>query len=55
MSLCTSKRTVGASLSLWQGLLAVYTPVWLFYGQAGAITKPILLEKEIKILGVWQG
>lgn len=37
------------------GSLAMHTPVWLFYGQAGAITKPTPLEEEIKILGVWQG
>jgi len=37
------------------GLLATRTPVWLFYGQAGAEATPILSEGEIKILAVWQG
>lgn len=37
--------------SLFAGLLAMPTPVWLLNGQAGAITKPASLEEEIKILG----
>lgn len=37
------------------GLLALQTPVWLFYSQAGAITKPIPLQEEIKIFGSLAG
>lgn len=36
-------------------LLAMPMPVWLFYGQAGALTKPIPLEEEMETFGVWQG
>ena len=49
-------RLVGINLSALAGLLAMPLPVWLFYGQAEAITKPIPSEeKKIKIWGFWQG
>lgn len=46
-------RLVGINLSALAGLLAMPSPVWLFYGQAEAITKPIPSEKKKSRFGVF--